>query len=291
MSEELKLDSYGESKDKAAGKAKRGALSSGEMQFIKDNCKILDIDEISKKIGKSISTIRKYAYKANLPIKENGKELDSDRFLKTRKILRSRQYYKDMKNQFSDEEIKAFEELWVKIYLQFDGDILTTEDLQVKKHITLDILKDRFLKKGFLIEKQIENAQKSLDEEYSKPKGTKNLTAIKDLTSVIDKLQRTGIDINKEINSIVDKIKDTEKALKGSREQRVKEFVDAEKNWTNTLRLLENPEIREQVGKHIELMRAAQDKQRDKLYDWHTFANGQIDRVILNADSVILEEE
>lgn len=265
---------------------KRGALSLTEMQFIKDNCTKMDVTNIAAHINKSIKTIRKYAYKENLPLKEKGQDRDP-RYFKLRRLLRSREYWKDIQQQFSPEELKIFENTWVKLYMQFNEDVWPTEEWQMNKHITLIILKNRYLKKMYSIEKQIDDTQRLLAEEYAKPKGDKDIGAVRDLTTLIDKLQNNQMMMNKEVKSILDSQKDTEKQLKISRDQRIKGIQDSTQNWTGILRILNDDiDIRNLVGKHIEIMRVAQEKEKLKLYDYHTFIDGSVDRLILNDRSV-----
>lgn len=270
-------------------KGKRGALSLEEMQFIKDNCSQMDALSIAKHINKSIKTVRKYAYKENLPLKEKGQEKDP-RYFKLRRILRSREYWKDIQQQFSPEELRIFENTWVKLYMQFNEDVWPTEEWQMNKHITLMILKNRYLKKMYVIERQIDDTQKLLNEEYAKPKGQKDIGAVRDLTSLIDKLQNNQMMLGKEVKSVLDSQKDTEKQLKISRDQRIKGIQDSTQNWTGILRILNDDiEVRNLVGRHIEIMRAAQEKEKLRLYDYHTFIDGSLDRLILTDDSVDLE--
>lgn len=273
------------------GGGKRGALSTPEMEFIKQNATILDVKQISEQIGKSVETIRKYAYKANITIKDKDGQDGDTRTIRLRKLLKSREYWSEVQKMFDPDELKMFEDLWIKLYKQFDEDVLPTEELQINKHITLEITKMGFLKKVRTIQKQVEATQKTLDEEYAKPSDQKNMDAIKTLLTMIDRLEANQLEFNKQIIAIVDKQKDTEKALKGSREQRVKEYIDAEKNWTNAVRILENAEIRDQIGKHIEIMKAAQELEQHRLYDFHTFADGTLDRLVLNSDSVMLGDK
>lgn len=289
MAEEDNFDSGGQSKDKENGRAKRGALSKAEKEFILKNSQIMTAAQLAEKIGKSEKTINRFVFKSNTVIKGEDGHTDDEKSVRLRKILRSRPYWNKLKKQFTEEEIKTFEITWINIFKQFDEDVNQTEELQVKKHISLEIFRDRHLEKSFSIEKQIEELGKKLEEEYAK--GATNLDAIKELNHLIDRLQQNQIAVNREINSIVDKQKDTEKALKGSRDQRVKEFVDAEKNWTNVVRLLAKGEVLEQVGKHIEIMKIAQQAQRNKMYDYHNFYDRSIDRLILNSESLEQEEE
>lgn len=287
--EPKKLDSKGPSKDKAAGRGKRGCLSAAEMDFIKENSETMDVATISKHIGKSADTIRKYAYKENLQIREKG---ENTRFYKIRRLLRSRQYWKDIQKQFSPEEIKVFENTWISLYMQFDEDVMPMEELQMNKHITLIILRNRYLQKMFNFEKRALIMQKLLEEEYSKSVEARDLSEIQKLENILDKCQLNQLELNKQINTLLDKQKETEKQLKISRDQRIKGVLDSTQNWTSVLRLLnDSVEIRDQVGRHIEIMRAAQENEKFRLFLYHQFIDKSTDRIVLNQESVDFELE
>lgn len=295
MAEEEKLNldanSTKPSLDKASGKAKRGALSRPEMEFIEKNIATKDLKELSKLIGKSIATIRKYAYKKNLVTKEDTKySTDAFRDKRCKDILRHREYWAELKMQFGPEELKQFESLWIGMYIQFNEDIQTTEDLQMKKYITLEIMKDRFGKQAFTCIKEIEELQKKLDIEQQKEKKDKD--EIRFLKMMLREYQGNHMALTKNQRETMNEQKDVESKLKGSRDQRVKGYLDANENFMAALRLIhENPEVRENIGRHIEIMRLAQEKEREKLYGYHTYLDKTVDRLILNKDSVIGGED
>ena len=94
---------------------KRGALSTPEMNFIKQNCFDLSIEEIAKKLGRTERPIKKFIEKENL--KARGLS-DAEHLLAT---LRAKFYYQEFKKQFSDEEIVFFENNWIDFFKQFDN--------------------------------------------------------------------------------------------------------------------------------------------------------------------------
>ena len=75
-----------------SGKGKRGVLSNPERDFIKQNAAILDVNQISEQIGKSVATIQKFAYKANITLKDKDGQDADVRFVRLRKLLRTREY-------------------------------------------------------------------------------------------------------------------------------------------------------------------------------------------------------
>ena len=282
------LDSYGPSKDKKGCRGKRGVLSTGEMAYIKKNVAIKTINEIAISLSKSELTIRKYIFKKNLVTKETLENVpDAYRRAKIKTMLRNREYWPEIKQQFNLDELKMYEEHFVNLYLQFDEDVLASEELQIKKYITLEILKDRMLKQEYSNSHQVERTRKMLDVEYALPPEQKNIEGIRSLTNTLEKLQSNQLTFLKEYRDITEEQKYAEKSLKISRDDRIKNIQDATQNWTSILRLLnENSVIRNKVGKHIEIMKIAALKQEQELFNLHKYVNGDVDYPILNVESI-----
>lgn len=267
---------------------KRGVLSNEERDFIRKNILNMDIDTISKEIGKSVTSIKKFAYKENLLVKENAND-EGERLIKIRRTLRSREYWPEIKKQFTPEEIKTFEFTWVKLYSQFNEDVLMSEEIQMKKYISLELLKDRCLTKANAIEEDIGKLRAIVDEENAKPKGEKNIEAVRQSLNNVAILQGRQFDFYKEYRELSDKQKDTEKALKISRDDRIKSILDSTNNWSGNIRLInENPEVRTMLGKHIQIMKIAQQNEANRLMDYHTFIDKSVDKPILSAESINL---
>ena len=280
------LDAYGESIDKKNNRGKRGALSTGEMKFIEKHISYKTIDEISKEIGKSKLTIRKHVYSKNLVTKEDiEKNTNAQEEAKARDILRHREYWYEVKQQFTPEELKVFEQTWTKLWVQFVGDVLHSEELQMKKYITLEIMKDRFGKQIFNCIQEIEILENKLIAERQKTKPDRD--EIRYLNMMIEKYQTNHIALAKNQRETMGEQKGVESQLRVSRDDRVKAVADATKNWTSIIRLLtENSQIRHEVGTHIELMRISKDKSQMLLSDFHKYCDNSIDRPLLSKDTV-----
>lgn len=286
------LDVNGPSKDKAADRNKRGALSSGEMKYIEENAATKSLQEMSDAINKSVATIKKYVYKKNLVTKEDVKSPDGAaiREIQCRDILRNREYWSELQLQFSPVELKQFEQSWVKMYLQFNSDVQFTEEFQMKKYLTLEIMKDRFGRQVYTCIQEIDKLQKLIDDERAA--GTKNSAAIRELSMLLEKYQSNQIQLAKQQRETIQEQKDIETKLKGSRDQRVKQYLDANENWTAGLKLLHEDQIvRENLAKHIEIMRQAQALAKCKLYDYHTYEDKSVDRMILSQESTEDDDE
>lgn len=267
---------------------KRGNLSNEEMDFIKDNVKGMSIKDIAKHLNKNAEIVKKYAYNENLIATEEYENASEKmRAIELRNKLHKRDYFDDLKKQFSAEELKKFESYWIKTFIQFDDDVLALEEFEVKQYITLEILKDRMLRYNQEVKIEIDQLNVLVNEEYKKPAGQKNVQAIKDLKAMIEPLEDKSASFLKEFRDFTDKQASVTKDLKVSRGDRIKNIQDATQNWTSVIRLLnENAAMREKVGKHIEIMKAASINQDLILGEFHAYIDGNVDIPILCAENM-----
>ena len=81
------------------------------------------------------------------------------------------------------------------------------------------------------------------------------------------------------------------KDLKGTREQRKRNADDAKTNFSSWLRQLEDDQLKKDESFDMEVHRVAADKATDRLAELHQYEDGLVDQPILNADTLIEEEE
>ena len=86
---------------------KRGKLSNGEMDYIRQNCFDLSIEEIAETLNRTTGPINKFIDKENL----KARDLTDHEYMLTH--LRDRYYYKELGKQFSDGELIFFEHQWI----------------------------------------------------------------------------------------------------------------------------------------------------------------------------------
>ena len=82
---------------------KRGKLSTNEMNFIKQNCFNLPIEDIARNLNRTTAPIQKFIDKENLKMRNMS---DDEHLLVG---LRDRYYYKELQKQFGDPELIFFE--------------------------------------------------------------------------------------------------------------------------------------------------------------------------------------
>ena len=104
---------------------KRGKLSKDEMNFIKQNCFELSLEEIANNLNRTVKPIQKFIDKENLKMRDMT---DAEHLLVG---LRARYYYKELKKQFQDSELIFFEHQWIDYFRQFSEDVTHTEEMEI----------------------------------------------------------------------------------------------------------------------------------------------------------------
>jgi hypothetical protein len=242
------------------------------------------ISEIADKLDRHDITVRTYLEKSGVPYKEMTTDQRDRHVLKNR--LTQRAYWQEVEQQFSTHEINQFMEHWINLMRQFREDVLYNEELQIKQLVTLQILMDRSMKDRKAQVEELERLQKSIDEEYAINRAERDDARIAHMESQIAFVRNTVASYTKEHVDLLRQLKDIEKALKATREQRIKRIEDSKTSFMGWLRSLEDEDVRARTGDDIELIRLAKDKAREKLSEYHEFGDGRVDVPFLNADTV-----
>jgi hypothetical protein len=200
--------------------------------------------------------------------------------------LHSKEYWPDLKQQFTADELRYFEAMWVQMQQQFRGDVLPSEEMQLKQLITVDIL----IKRGLIDRKKhIEEADKlenEINKEYDKPEDQRDIAKLSQKEQQLSYIKNAVMAYTAEYDKLLNRQKEILKDLKGNRDARIKRIEDSKSSWAGLMRALDDEELRSRMGDDMELMRLAKDKRAEELSQWHVYADGKADQPLLNADTV-----
>lgn len=265
---------------------KRGALSNEDKIFIRKNVRKLDLAEIAEKLNRSAKPIRRFINDEKIgpdfDIIKTDVEKSQNEIIQA---LRQRPFYRDLKDQLSQNEIRSFEEAWVLFQVDL-GDILASEELDLKELILLDILKSRLLHESKIATDERNDARDNLRIEMKLPKEDRDRELIRQYKQTIADSQNYLSTFNKDLNALIDKSNKIKNALQQTRAQRTENLDKAEVNYKSFLKILQEKEHRERAAREQEIMLAAQRKEEKKLSELYEFADGVIDRVILSSETV-----
>lgn len=262
---------------------KRGKLSNEEMQFITDNIGRLDIHGVAVQINRTDTVVEKYCTENNLTYKGMSEERFDDTILRAK--LEERPYWGEVKKQFTDDELAYFAITWIRMIKQFREDILYSEEMQVKQWITLEIMGNQVMENRRDSSVQIERLSRLLDTEYGVPEEERDAAVIAALETELSMIRNAQGSYTSEHEKILNRIEKIQKDLKAARADRVKKVEDSKSTFGGFIRALEDERVRRKVGEDMEIGKMAKNKAIERLSEYHTYEDGQVDQPFLNCDT------
>lgn len=262
---------------------KRGQLSLDEEQFIRENINILSIEEIANNLNRNIDPIKRYIDEEQLYSLDDKSE---NEILKRK--LHSKTFWNEVQRQFDQDtgELTYFEDTWVSLIKQFREDVLPAEEMQIKQFITIDILINRSMKERKRHIAETEKLQKLVDKEYEKSEDQRDIPKLANLESQLSFARNSIASYTNEYTKLLNEQQKISKDLKATREQRIKRIEDGKSSWVGLIRMLEDEQIREKEGKEMVILSLATDKAKQKLYEYHEFADHKIDSPVLSPEAL-----
>lgn len=261
---------------------KRGKFSLEELAYIDQNRFDLTAEEIATTLGRSVEVIRRRIYQMAIetPVSE-------ELFV----ILRGKNYYREIKKQFTSEELVFFELQWMDYYNQFNQDVTHTEEMQMVELIRTEILINRAMKIRMDSEGAIASLTKLINVELSRPKDQQDINAISIYQQQIGSIMGAQSASISEHDKLVTKKEKYLREIKGTREQRKKVADDAKQNFTMWLKLIDNLAVQEIEGHNIAVHAKAAEKAKERLSELHEYEDGEVDYPILNHETLKKHEE
>ncbi len=272
---------------KPAGTVKEvGKLKAADLKFIRDNVDRLPPDRIADAINRNPSAVLNYIQKERLgkafqEVKAAGDKPESQIL----KELRQKRFHSDLKNQLMPIEVTYFEDHWVAMVSQFNGDLMASEEMELKELIILEILKNReSAAEKLRIEMKLD-LEKQLRDERALGKLSDRDT-IRDLNQQILNCSAASSSYVKNFKELCDRADKMRKALHASRQDRVKSYENSKIDFVSWLKALEDHSQKLKVAREMEVLKQAQVKERTRLYGHHKYSNNEVANPILNEDSV-----
>ena len=267
-------------------KKRKGAITFEDMKFIAANADNMSVISLALALNRTETTIRTYIKEHDLEEVYDDDEEDAS----IRASLMGEDFWVEVRQQFLASELRYFSSLWTSMVKQFQGDILASEKLQLKKFIGYEILRDRVLKSSAKAIEEIDRLDTEIKKTMKRMKGSSardtDREIIRSYTDNLVSLRASLPSYSKELNDF--NVQQTKLAseLKMSRADRISNIQDAEKNWEALIRLFEDRRVREKIGKHIELGRAAAENQKKVLYGYHQFTEHEVGMPVITAESL-----
>jgi len=261
----------------------KGRLSKSEWDYIEKNSNRMTADQMAKNMNRDIEPVRLYLQKIG---KTNNKKAAFE--VQAEYDIKTRLCWKELKTQFSEQELEMFLYHWKQIIAQFRRDVLATEELQIIDTIKLEILMNRALREQQETITSIHLFEEMVQDLESVPVADRDKEQYFSLQRQVASLRSAKEALSRDYKELQTKKSAMFKDLKATREQRVQKLESNKVTFAGLVtKLLQDPDFYEEQGRLMELSRLATLGVQKEFSEYHRFADGEIDRILLNSDSVV----
>lgn len=259
---------------------KKRKLTEADKAFVRENRDKMTLREMAGQLKTPTSLVQNYL-----------KELGGGQGIKS--SLRNSEGWKRLREEFSADELKYFEEQYIQTMSQFGGNIVSTEERQIMQVVKLEILQSRAL----IREKQLRDETERLTEEKLQLIAARGNEADNDELNIqIFQLEERILSNHKseasftaEYTKLQKEIGDLMKALKATRDQRVKDLEQSSESLLGFFKALELREVREEEERRMEMIRISAQKEKERLARPHKYGDGKVDRPLLTPETLDLD--
>lgn len=271
-------------------------MTDDEGSFIASNAATMSPENIARRLDRTVEVVKHYISKNNIPTVPLQELQKQGELNEIRAELKESERWGRLKQEMTRDELKFFEEEYVKLYAQFKSDVTASETSQIFDAIKLDVLKSRNLIERKKIREYISTLEKRI--EMFVDKNGPNPASWSDndreyLTTLEGHIKEQKADEQsrtKEYVSLQERHDSLIRTLKGTRDQRFKDVENSKESFLGLLKKLQQQEVAELEGRDNALMGMAAEKEYKRLGSHHTYEDGVIDRPILSCETVNMEE-
>lgn len=276
-----------------APKYKMGRMSHAEQTWIRENVRTIGIDEVSRKLNRSVETIDNFCRSEGIVYEDDPGDKKSA--IKAEeaalaKELKKTPEWEALKEEFTDKELEYFQHRYGKMMAQFQEDVLSSEETQIFHQIKFEILMQRNLKGCKRAQIDIRRLEKEMSQMIIK---YENEDMPKDARDLLMALENQLLSLRSAMNSksteyvkLQEKHSAILKELKATRDQRITKFQDSDKNIMSLLKEMQTAKFRNEEGRQQALVNLAVKKEEERLTGYHTYEDGTVDQPILSSETL-----
>ncbi len=263
--------------------AKRGRMSEEEKDFLDSYLDSKTDEELAERLDRTVAFVASYRKKKPHTVIT----AEEDDIVVA---LHNMYFWGEVKEQLSTDELRGFEARWVALNQQFQ-DVLPTDQMQMKDLITLEILINRLLTEKHKVLSTIDRLEKQLEREEKLPDEDRDVNLMLSIETQLNAAMASQSARTNEHMKLQEKKDAKFKDLKATRDQRFKQLEDSKKSFFDLIKTLDERNVREKEGRHMELFRMAADKSKEDLAEYTEFEDGTVDQPFINHETVISEED
>ena len=275
-------------KKKYSGPIKKGeyrgieTLSKEDKDYIADNARRISVDEIADNLNKRRVSVFSYMERHGLLSDDDKRDSRIKRAILN--DLHNQEFWKFVKQSYSQEEISYFEDSWCSFIIHLDDNITPFEQMQLRRLIEtqisidrLTIQKQKYISDATSLEEEIQDLRDSIQME-SDPEEIGFLQAeISKLQAAQSGLTLLRTNSDKDLDNLVKAQSNLMKDLDVTRAKRVEKFDMSDKTWAKMLlEIKENPRLKKQMGAMAYISMLATERMRHKLTIDYTYSDGEV---------------
>ncbi len=279
-------------------KTKRGAWGDEEKSYIRRNAATMSPEDIAKHLNRNATSVARWVHENVIPEAAPATRTEKIHVEKVviKQELRDSLSWKKLKDEFEDDEIAYFEQEYIALVHQFRDDVLATEEQQIRKAITLDILMRRNMKSRKKLLNDIERVddwQEKAARDYKAAKAglgeaerSQREEFLLNLETQLASLRAAEQSKTKEYSDLDMRHQKLMEALKATRDQRISKIESGKVSVLGLLKELAEEERRDIAGQQMALMKRATDKEYERLTRPHHYDDGNEDLPVLSAETI-----
>lgn len=275
---------------------KTGRFHNDEKTFIGDNIKTLGLRQTARKMNRKEAAVKKIALEMGIKVDDTYSS-DEIVYQQIEADLRRTPEWRSLRTEFTKRELKYFAHRYAKHMAHFRENITAPEETQLAQLIRYEIYMQRIAsdaKASLRDKKRIElliqrfwlrNKDADLDDAAMK--------VLNDLEQKVASLRAGETSKSTEMVKYQEKHMALMKELKATRDQRLNKVESSKDNIVSLIKALQEESFRNAEGDKLERVKIVAKKEFNRLAEYHTYIDGEIDKPILSADTVddLPEEE
>lgn len=260
---------------------KKGRFSTDEMSFIEANAEVLSPEAIALTLDRDPESIHEWI------AKRVGFNASQKKEAAVANELKSKPYYRELSNQFTQEELEMFQFHFKKMWSQFKDDVFHTEEMQIIDTIKLEILMNRILRSQHQNQIEIVDLEAMVENEKQGARDLWDTETIVGLERQVAILRASQETLSRDYKDLQTRKATMLKDLKGTREQRIKAIEDSKQTFASlVLQIATDENFRNKIGIEMEKMRLATEKEKERLSEYTEYNDGRVDQPFLTPETV-----
>lgn len=271
---------------------KRGPISRKEETFLRDNYQKLTPEQIAKKLGRTVETIKMWMIDL-LGVSPDAQttQVMVEQAAMQKELVNSPEW-EALRAEFTLEELKFFKHRYGKLMVQFSKEeVYPTEETQIFMLVKYEILMQRNLKdskKGVEEGEKIEGMLQKTYEEFGSVREMDDATKsfVMNLENQLQAARAAKQAKSTEYVKLTEKHSALLKELKATRDQRINKLENLKETFLDVIKQFQQEDIRAREGRHMGLVNLAVQKERERLSQLHTYTDNSLDQPLLTPETI-----